>query len=369
MNREPLCSDCEVEAASLSRRRFVQAVGAATVGTTLLSATSVPRLIFADDAKPAPKPETPKPEMPKPEMLVKKLYDSFSTEQKEEICFAWDHSDDRGLLRTHVSNNWQITDVKKLNIAGKFFSKDQQDIIEAIFNGLYNPEWHARILQQIQDDAGGYGKQQTIALFGQPGTGKFEFVMTGRHLTIRCDGDSTEHVAFGGPIFYGHAAKGFNEEPSHPGNVFWHQALKANALFKMLDGKQREVALVQKGPQEAKVGFNGKAAKTGIAYSELAADQKTHLKGVLDALIEPYRSSDQQEVTRCLTAQGGLEACHLSFFKQDDKGNSVDLGDDGVWDNWRLEGPSFVWSFRGAPHVHVWVNIADDPNVTLNARG
>jgi hypothetical protein len=24
--------------------------------------------------------------------------------------------------------------------------------------------------------------------------------------------------------------------------------------------------------------------------------------------------------------------------------------------------------FRGAPHVHVWVNIADDPSVPLNAR-
>jgi len=26
-----------------------------------------------------------------------------------------------------------------------------------------------------------------------------------------------------------------------------------------------------------------------------------------------------------------------------------------------------VWHFRGAPHVHVWVNIADDPKVELNA--
>ena len=152
------------------------------------------------------------------------------------------HTDDRGLLRTHVSNNWNITDVSKMTVGSSYFTKDQQDLIEAIFNGLYNPEWHARIRQQIQDDAGGYGKQQTIALFGQPETGKFEFVMTGRHLTIRCDGDSTEHMAFGGPIFYGHAASGFDEEVGHPGNVYWHQAQKANGLFKMLDGRQRSIA-------------------------------------------------------------------------------------------------------------------------------
>ena len=55
------------------------------------------------------------------------------------------------------------------------------------------------------------------------------------------------------------------------------------------------------------------------------------------------------------SAQGGLDDCHLAFYKEGD------LGDDGVWDNWRLEGPSFVWYFRGKPHVHVWVNVADDP--------
>lgn len=46
-------------------------------------------------------------------------------------------------------------------------------------------------------------------------------MLTGRHMTVRCDGNSAEHVAFGGPIFYGHAASGFNEKPDHPGNVFW----------------------------------------------------------------------------------------------------------------------------------------------------
>ena len=39
------------------------------------------------------------------------------------------------------------------------------------------------------------------------------------------------------------------------------------------------------------------------------------------------------------------------------------------WDNWRLEGPSFVWHYRGFPHVHVWVNVSDDASVPLNAKG
>lgn len=347
------CPDCESlpeTAADVSRRRFLKTAATTTAATAAVAA--LPRVILAA--------ETPKPA---PENLVKKLYDSLTPEQKSEICFDWDYKDDRGLLRTHVSNNWNITETA-LAVGGKFFTPDQQGMIETLFYGLYSPDWHENLRKQLQDDAGGYGKAQTIALFGTPGSEKFEFVMTGRHLTIRCDGNSTEHVAFGGPIFYGHAAQGFNEPADHAGNVYWHQALKANGLFKMLDGKQRDLALIEQAPHESKVGFRGKTEPIpGLPITELTADQKSHAQDVLKTLLAPYRTSDQDEVRKCLEAQGGLDQCRLAFYK------SGDLGNDGVWDNWRLEGPSFVWHFRGTPHVHVWVNVADDPNLPLNARG
>jgi hypothetical protein len=304
------------------------------------------------------------------ESLVKTLYDSLTPGQREEICFAWDHTDDRGLLRTHVSNNWNITDVTKLNVASEFFTADQRELIRQIFLGMYNPDFHERLQKQLKDDAGGYGKAQTIALFGTPGTGQFEFVMTGRHLTIRCDGDSTPNVAFGGPLFYGHAASGFNEEAGHPGNVYWHQAQKANKLYQMLDGRQRGQALVEVAPAESRVEFRGKSTRIdGIPVSELSPDQKDHAKDVLRTLLAPYRQADQTEAVKMLDAQGGLDACRLAFYRKAADGSSLDLGDDGEWDVWRLEGPSFVWHFRGVPHVHVWVNVADDASIKLNARG
>ena len=95
-----------------------------------------------------------------------------------------------------------------------------------------------------------FGGDQSLAVFGKPGDSKFEFVMTGRHMTLRCDGNSTEHLAFGGPIFYGHAASGFNETPGHPGNVYWEQALAANKVYEMLDGKQRARAEVAKSLEQ-----------------------------------------------------------------------------------------------------------------------
>ncbi len=348
MQRFDHCPDCDARTTSpITRRQFVKTVSAAAV------VASTPRAVSLADKSKATQPEN----------LVRTLYDSFTPTQKEELCFDWNHRDDRGLLRTHVSNNWNITDTK-FNVGGKFFTNDQQDLIEAIFFRLYNPDWHDRIRLQLLDDAGGYGKAQTIAIFGEPGTDQFEFVMTGRHLTIRCDGNSTEHVAFGGPIFYGHAAQDFNEKADHPGNVFWPQGLKANALFKMLDGKQRKQALIAKAPRESAVSFQGhQGAFPGISISELSQDQTSHVQDVLKLLIEPYRATDQQEALQCLEQQGGLEACSIAFYQ------SGDIGNDQVWDIWRLEGPSFVWHFRGSPHVHVWANVANSADVKLNARG
>lgn len=347
------CPDCgALETTPVSRRRFVQTLGA---GAAVVGASALPIVVRGVE-------EAAK--QPASESLVKKLYDLLTPKQKEEICFAWDYTDDRGLLRTRVSNNWNITAVAEFNVGGKFFTKDQQDLIREIFLGLYNPDWHERLMKQLRDDAGGYGRQQTIAIFGTPGTGKFEFVMTGRHLTIRCDGDSIESMAFGGPIFYGHAAEGFNEKADHPGNVYWHQALKANALFKMLDGKQRDLALIEKAPPEAQVAFRGKESKPqGVPISELSSDQQSHANDVLKTLLEPYRGADREEALKSLNVQGGLEQCRLAFYK------SGDIGNDEVWDIWRLEGPSFVWHYRGSPHVHVWVNIGSDPSVKLNAAG
>lgn len=296
-----------------------------------------------------------------PESLVKLLYESLSPKQKESVCFSWDHQEtERGLLRTRVANNWDVTEYY---VNDDFYTDDQRALIRAIFEGLYQDDWHARIDKQLTDDSGGFGDQNSIAIFGTPGTERFEFVLTGRHMTIRCDGNSAEHVAFGGPIFYGHAAESFDEGPDHKGNVFWHQALEANKLYQALDGKQQKLALVPRGlPREQNVGFRGQDGKfQGIPITELSPDQRERVQEVLRVLIEPYRKSDRDEAIACLKSQGGIDACHLAFYQQND------IGKDGVWDNWRLEGPSFVWHYRGAPHVHVWANVADSAKVKLNA--
>lgn len=348
------CPDCSYSPSlpTQDRRQFLGTSLGVAFASTGLTLFADPRVCAA------PAPTSPS------ETAVKALFDSMSAEQKKTVCFAWDHQDPkRGLLRTRVANNWQIT---APTIDSEFFTQQQRGIMHDIFRGLFQPEWVGKIEQQLKDDNGGqpWGTGQSIALFGQPGHDRFEFVMTGRHLTVRADGNSADHVALGGPIFHGHAAKGDNEEANHPGNVFWFQAVEANKVYHMLSGKQRKEALVAKTPREAQVPFRGpKGPFPGIPVRELASDQREQVQATLKALLAPYRLPDQEEVLTCLKKQGGLDACSLAFYQDSD------IGDDQVWDNWRLEGPSFVWYFRGDPHVHIWINVADTPEPKLNAQG
>jgi hypothetical protein len=321
------CPDC----GSYSRREFLKTTLAGTA-----AATAVPLLGRAASAAAKPRSET----------LVSTLYGTLSEEQRKAVCFPFDHP-----LRSKVDNNWHITD-KTLTA---FFNKDQQAMIREIFVGLHSPEYAERVVKQVEHDSGkeGFGAS-SVALFGEPGSGNFEFVLTGRHCTRRCDGDSIAGTAFGGPIFYGHAAEGFNEKPDHPGNAYWFQAVRANEVFKMLDGKQREIALLGDSREEEgtkTVALTGKReGLPGIPVSALSSDQREHVRKVMADLLAPFRKEDADEAMKLVEANG-FEHLHMAFYKNED------IGDDGVWDVWQIEGPSMVWYFRGKPHVHVWVNI------------
>ena len=319
---------------SLSRRKFV---AAATGGAAAVSAGS----LLLDSSTALARPDVTKG--PASETLVTTLHKSLSDEQRAAICLPFDHP-----LRSKVDNNWHIN---KSRVSQ--FTKDQQAIIQEIFLKLHSPEYADKVLGQVEHD-GGFNKG-SIALFGEPGSGKFEFVYTGRHCTRRCDGDSVAGTAFGGPIFYGHAARGFHEEPTHPGNAYWFQAVRANQLFQALDGKQRKVALLDKrsrgerGNKTIQTKGSTKGLE-GIPVADLSGDQKDLFRKVLSDLLAPFRKQDADEALKLIEAND-LDKLHLSYYKKED------IGDDGVWDVWQVEGPKMVWYFRGRPHVHVWANV------------
>jgi len=342
--RRIICPDCD----SPSRRDFLKTtVGTvATVAGATAGVLAVPSqwVRAAEAVQPTAIPET----------LVAQLYKTLTGEQRQAVCFPFDHP-----LRNDVDNNWFIVKDKRVK---SFFNKDQQALIRDIFMSMHSAEYAPKVLAQVEHDnenIGGLGGC-SVAMFGEPGTpgqSKFEFVLTGRHTTRRCDGNSVAGAAFGGPIFYGHAAESFNEKPDHKGNVYWYQGLRANEVFKALDGKQRKMALLDVNPP----GENAKetvelpikpADLDGIPMTELSHDQQDLVRKVLADLLAPFRKVDADEALKLIEA-GGFDKLHMAFYSR------MDIGKDGVWDVWKLESPNMVWYFRGAPHVHTWVHVRE----------
>ena len=323
MNRNTrACSDCE----SLDRRSFFKTAGAATLaGVAMPMLVGMPGLYAAPTSKSAA------------ETTAARFFASLSDEQKKAVCFPFDHE-----LRKRINANWHIT---KPKIGGDFYNAEQQKLINEIVRQVTSEDGYARLQKQMEFDNGGID-EYSVATFGDPGTATFEWELTGRHLTLRADGNTVDKAAFGGPIVYGHG----EENPKQ--NLFHYQTAQVNEVFKALDAKQAQQALVAKAPKEDAVALQGdKGMFPGIGVGQLSNDQKQLVTKTLQVLLAPYRPEDVDEVMAILKATGGVDKLHMAFYQQDD------LQSDKIWDNWRVEGPSFVWHFRGAPHVHAYINI------------
>ena len=298
--------------------------------------------------------ETPTGTLPKAESLVGELLGSLTEVQQEKLVIPFDNP-----LRHKIENNWHILRER----VGTHFTKEQQLLIREIFLELHSEEMRDEVWRQFLEDNRDrkantpdeiFGTA-SAAIFRDDDSGKFEFVFTGRHATRRCDGNATPGVAFGGPIFYGHAAGSFHEKPNHPGNAYWFQAKRANELYEMLDGKQRTRALKDNGRREQgskTVALSGtKEGIEGLPAWEMTSDQRKLLLAVVTDLLAPFRKEDREEAAAMI--EGQISDTHIAFYK------NQDVGDDAMWDTWQLEGPQLVWYFRGDPHVHTWVHVKE----------
>lgn len=321
VNKNPV--DHRTETHGASRRDFMKQLGGAAVA---VGATG--HFVHVANGSPTRNSAA--------ETAVTRFYDSLTDSQRKVICLPFDHP-----LRTKINANWHVV---KPTIGDVFTDEQRQSVLE-IVREVTTEDGYERLLEQMEDDASGIDAY-SCAVFGDPSTDQFEWELTGRHLTLRADGNSVANRAFGGPLVYGHG----EEDAKH--NLFYYQTKKANEVFQALDAPQAKLALVEKAPKEANVLLQGEDGKfPGIRVGDLSDDQQQLVEETLRVLLGPYRKEDVDEAMAILKQGGGLEKLHMAFYREGD------LDKDQVWDIWRVEGPSFTWHFRGAPHVHAYINI------------
>lgn len=337
-NQKAYCPECEDFDQDMDRRDFMK-VGAALVG--LGAATP---LVRAAADKPSAKPAKPA------EAMIRELYTSLTPEQKTDVVMPWNHGAENGKglpTRMRMYNG----PIGKKRI-GEAFTKPQQELLDQILKAICSgEEGYRRISREGKFDGSGSFAGIGATLFGEATEGKqFALVFAGHHLTVRCDGNSEEGAAFGGPMYYGHSPSGYNEK-----NVFWYQTKSVLSVFDALSEAQRKQAVVSGSPgeHEPSVRFRGpNEAKPGIAYKDLTPDQCKLIEEVMRNVLSPYRKEDADEVMDIVKANGGMQKIHLAFY------HDGRMNDSQRWHFWRLEGPGFVWNYRVLPHVHTYVSIS-----------
>ncbi|HKB05542.1 MAG TPA: DUF3500 domain-containing protein [Gemmataceae bacterium] len=334
-------NDCP-ECTSLDRRDFVRTLAVGGAALTAGGVALAPRPLVAGERGPMPRVVNTVAED-----LVKELYAGLSDDQKKAVVKPWTHA-----ARKSVNPNKALD-----KTVGAVYTKPQQELVQRIVRAIASDDkgWH-QITRAGTWDASKTFENTGADIFGDPSKGKFAFLFTGHHLTVRCDGDSEDGAAFGGPIYYGHTPNGY-----HPSNVFAYQTQLVMKLFDALDAKQQAKAkakLGEKQPQEGKASLErlAKEERPGILYADLSADQKELVEQVMKAVLSPFRQQDGAEVVALIKAAGGMEKMHLAFY--DDEYDNSKTSEKQPWSFWRVLGPGFVWNFRVLPHVHTYVNIA-----------
>jgi hypothetical protein len=321
--------DCCSDRPAVNRRSFVAAMAAAS-SAFVLPSRAIQAGLFSGPSRTSAA-----------ETAVSEFYGTLTDDQRKVLCLPFDHE-----LRSRISANWHVTEP---TLGQPFYTTQQRECVGRIVRGLCSEEGYERVTRQMDEDAGGL-HEFSVAIFGAPSdeAKPFEFMLTGRHLTLRADGNSVDRAAFGGPIVYGHD----QVDPVASKNIYFYQTQQTDAVFKSLREDQVTKALLDNAPAETAVQLQGESGKfAGIRVGELSAEQKQQVEKTLGVLLAPYRREDTDEVMEILKSSGGMDQLHMAFYR------SGDLGNDQTWDIWRVEGPSFVWHYRGAPHVHAYINI------------
>jgi hypothetical protein len=320
------CPECgeKVAAEPIDRRSFLRVAG----GAAALALSGI-RFAGAQEAK----------SNKTAEELIKELYGGLVEEQKKAV-----------IAPLTSPQRMQIFNAAIGAKIGDVYSKPQQELVTRILKAIAADDEGYRLLSRGGTWDGSKAFENCGAnLFGDT-SGKYTWVFSGHHLTIRCDGNTEEGVAFGGPLYYGHSPNGYSDK-----NLFFYQTKSALAVFEALTEAQRKQATIAESPGEGLPSIKFRApgeARPGIAFSELSKEAQGLVEKVMKDVLSPYRKTDADEVLQVIKGSGGMEKVNLAFYAGEEAKPKQ------PWSFWRLEGPGFVWNYRVLPHVHTFVNIS-----------
>jgi len=281
--------------------------------------------------------------------LARRFALSLSDAQRSSTCVPYDHP----LRQYHNRGVWGggapvFTD----------FGRAQRALVTDLLYAGLSPAGRARIPREFFLDLPG-AHLLRVLVCGDPLDPPYQIVLSGPHLNLRLGGASREGVAFGGPQVYGDQRG--DGRAGLPGNLYRSQFLRAVELFRGLSPTQRAEARLESAPIQTRIELQGRAGRfPGTALAEAGPETLDQARALVAEILGLYREEDASYAHECLAANGGVEGLFFSTYAEGE------LGGEGLAQIFRLEGPAAVLYFRGAPHVHAFVNVGMDGEAPLS---
>jgi hypothetical protein len=210
-----------------------------------------------------------------------------------------------------------------------------------------------RLMSQYPSHFSGVNFLQ-LMLFGTPGRGPWQMLLSGIHLNLRVGCRITDGAAFGGPQVYGDQRG--NDRPGLPGNVFRYQMQGAHALVTGLTRASRGEIRVAQAPPQTCIAVQGRGGRfDGLPVADLPAQARRQAQAIVGGILENYGEEGAAYAWDCVRRNGGVDGLHFADYDVDFQGGRHAA--DNPSQIFRLEGPSAVFHFRGEPHVHAFVSV------------
>jgi hypothetical protein len=293
-------------------------------------------------------PPAPSRSLGAPDDLAIRLFDSLSDDGKRRATVEYDHP----LRQYHNRGIWG----GGLWVSPLELDRAQRCLVADLFHAGLSEVGRQRVPNEYFTEWPGVYSLRLL-FCGSPKSPPYTLVLTGPHLNLRLGGTSREGTAFGGPLVYGDQRG--DSVPGLADNLYRFQLEIGQRLFASLDSEERNLALQERSPIQTAIQLQGREGTfAGVRLESLSRQSRAIARELTEAMLSTYPDDHVAYAWRCLEQAGGLEAMSLAYFRDSDPGG------DGRCQNFRLEGPSAVFYFRGHPHLHAFIHVAmnaDEP--------
>jgi hypothetical protein len=277
--------------------------------------------------------------------LAAQIHAELSTSAGARACLDYDHP----LRQVHNRGLW----LGGLTVNAATLSWNTRRALTTILREKLSTAGFERLLSQFPSIFSGVNFLQLL-LFGIPGHGPWQMLLSGIHLNLRVGSPIHDGTAFGGPQVYGDQRG--NDRHGLPGNVFRYQMQTAHDLITGLTPAQRSAIRVAQAPPQTCIAVQGRDGRfDGLPVADLPIQSRRQAQAVVTGILDNYGAEGAAYAWECLHRNGGVDGLYFADYDVDFAGGRH--AGDNPSQIFRLEGPSAVFYFRGEPHVHAFVSV------------